>query len=96
MNKSIIHNNEEYCYVCGQFIYGNKDKHHIFNGPYRSKSEDDGLYIYCHRVCHEWLHRHPISNRTYKLRGQKIWMLHYKKSLEEFIERYGKNYDTDK
>ena len=91
--KSIIQDNEEYCYVCQYPLYGAKDKHHIFEGTAnRQKSEEDGCFCYCHRVCHRWLHDHPRSMLTFKQRTQRKWQEHYKKTTKDFIKRYGRNY----
>lgn len=88
-NRSIIQANNEYCYVCGK--PNPTDEHHIFGGGNRNKSDEDGMIIYLHRSCHRWLHDHPISANTYKIRGQKIWELK-KGSRDDFIKRYGKSY----
>lgn len=88
-NKSVIQSNNDYCYVCGK--PQPNDEHHIFNGPNRKKSDQDGMIIYVHRTCHTWLHNHPISNLTFKRRAQKIWELK-NGNREDFIKRYGKSY----
>ena len=95
-SKSIMQDDDGLCYVCGYPLYSSKDKHHIFNAAYRNKAEEDGCYIFVHRVCHQWLHDHPKTNLTFKRRGQKAWMQYYGKSLEDFMERYGKNYDNER
>ena len=87
--KSIIQTNKDYCYVCGK--PNPTDEHHIFGGANRKKSDEDGMTIYLHRTCHTWLHNHPISSKTYKIRGQKIWEKTYG-SREDFIDRYTKSY----
>ena len=87
--KSVIQANKDYCYVCGK-PYAT-DEHHIFGGRTRKKSDEDGMIIYLHRTCHRWLHDHPISSETFKIRAQKIWELKYG-SRKDFIKRYGKSY----
>lgn len=94
--ESIVQENKDICFLCGFPLYGTKDTHHIFNGAYRSKSDKDGLVCYLHRQCHEELHRKPKRMRMLKQIGQKVWMEHYGKTLEEFMERYGKNYDDQR
>lgn len=88
----MLYRDPEICEVCGKFIYGGRDKHHVMNGAaYRQKSEEDGLYVYLHHNCHMWLHEHPISMRTFKQRAQR----YYEENIgtrEEFIKRYGKSY----
>ena len=90
--ESIIQENKEICYICGKYISNHPDPHHIFNGPNRDKSNEDGMVIYVHRTCHAWLHNHPISNWNMKARCQKIWQEYYKKSEKDFIKRYRKSY----
>ena len=90
--ESILQDDDKVCYICGYPLYGTKDKHHVFNGPQRSKAEEDRAYIFVHRQCHSWLHEHPKSMETMKIRGQKAWMKYYKKDVDAFIKRYGKNY----
>ena len=90
--ESILQKDDKVCYICGYPLYGAKDKHHVFNGPQRNKSEEDKAVIFVHRTCHSWLHNHPKSAATIKARGQKAWMKYYGKSEDEFIKRYGKSY----
>lgn len=92
--KSIIRNDTEYCYLCGKRMTGTVHKHHIFGGTAnRKKSEEDGLFVYLHPECHRWLHDHPISMGTIHRRGQRIWEQTYNKTTDEFIKRYGRNYN---
>ena len=47
MSKSII-SNEKRCFRCGTTIW--LERHHIFGGAMRKKSEHFGLWVYlCHR-----------------------------------------------
>ena len=89
--ESIIQKDKDICYLCGK--YGAGDVHHIFNGAAnRSKSEEDRMKVYLHRVCHDWIHRHEMSDLNLKAKAQRIWCEHYGKSEEDFIKRYGKSY----
>lgn len=92
--KSLIQDNSEICFLCGKRIVGTKDEHHIFNGANRKKSDEDGMVVYLHRTCHQWLHEHPISMNTFKQRGQRVWESIYG-SRKDFIKRYRKNYLED-
>jgi hypothetical protein len=94
--KSIIQEDTSICFLCGYPLYSTKDEHHIFNGAYRRKSDEDGLVCYLHRQCHTDLHDHPKKMKMLKRIGQRAWMKHYGKTLEEFMERYGKNYDDQR
>lgn len=93
---SIVQEDKSICFLCGYPLYGTTDTHHIFNGAYRSKSDKDGLVCYLHRRCHENVHLHPKVARMLKKKGQRAWMKYYDKTLEEFMERYGKNYDDQR
>lgn len=89
--KSIVQTNKEYCYLCNK--NGSLVEHHIFNGTAnRKKSEEDGMKVYLHPVCHRWIHEHEISDLNLKAKGQKIWQEYYVKTKREFIGRYGKSY----
>lgn len=88
---SRLQEHEDICYVCGKYIYTNRDKHHIFNSAKRKRSEEDRLYVYCHHTCHMWLHEHPLTIRTFKQRGQKVFEEQIG-SRADFIKRYGKSY----
>lgn len=92
---SRLQKDDRVCYLCGNFITSNRDKHHIFNGTaYRQKSEDDELYVYLHHCCHMWLHNHPKSMWTFKQRGQRVYETEIG-CRNDFIKRYGKNYLED-
>jgi len=89
--KSIVQDDERICYLCGR--YSPTDVHHIFGGTAnRKKSDEDSMVIKVHRVCHEWIHTHELSDLNLKAKAQRIWCEHYGKSDEDFIERYGINY----
>lgn len=71
-------------------------KHHIFGGANRKLSEQDGLFIYLTPELHNMSNKGIHFNKTFMdyahSVGQLSWMRYYKKSKEEFIKRYGKNY----
>ena len=58
---------------------------------YRKKCDEDGLTVILHPTCHQWLHDHPMSMRTFKQRAQRYYEEHIG-TRKEFIKRYGKNY----
>lgn len=58
----------------------------------RKKSEEDGLKVYVHKVCHDYIHEHELTDLNLKARCQKIWQEYYGKSESDFIKRYGKSY----
>ena len=94
--KSIIQNKKE-CFEC--MSYSNLEEHHIFFGVANRKlSEKDGLKVW---LCH-YHHRgekgvHGRDGHTLdmylKSIAQIAYMQHYNKTKEEFIQRYGKNYN---
>lgn len=92
--KSIIQEEKE-CYVC--HCRDNLHLHHILFGHKRKKADEDGLTVY---LCY-WHHEgadgvhgkcgHQLD-QDLKIIAEKEWLKHYDKSIEDFIERYGKNY----
>lgn len=74
------------------------ERHEVFFGrAYRYKSIKDGLIVFLTTEDHtgtNGVHGKKGSklNRYLKKIAQKTWMDHYKKSKEEFIQRYGQNY----
>lgn len=88
--ESKLQNDTSVCYLCGKYM-GKGDKHHIFNGAKRDRAEEDGMYVYVHRVCHSFIHEHPMTMKTLKMRGQRKWEEIYG-DRDAFIKRYGKSY----
>lgn len=90
--QSIIPRNEKgTCFLCG--LVTHTDEHHIFGGhANRKKSEADGLKVYLCRSCHSLVHSDYTYNVQLKQVGQELWQRTYRKTVEDFIDRYGKNY----
>lgn len=86
------------CFLCGRNGNGDPlDKHHIFPGPYRKKSEKYGLVVYlCHNRCHifgpEAVHNNTNQMRYVQRKGQEKAMKEQKWSTEDFIREFGRNY----
>ena len=86
------------CFLCGRNGAGDPlDKHHIFGGPYRGKSEKYGLYVYlCHNRCHIYgkmsVHQNQKTMRQLKRYGQLKAMKENGWSADDFIREFGKNY----
>ena len=90
------------CWLCGRTGVGEPlDKHHIFGGPYRKKSEKYGLTVdLCHYSCHIFGEKaaHNCKETMDELHryGQKLAMLKLGMTTEDFIREFGRNYlDTD-
>ena len=86
------------CWLCGANGCADPlDKHHIFGGANRKKSERMGLVVYlCHNRCHIFGKRavHQYKDTMLKLHqyGQEKAMLENGWNTERFIAEFGKNY----
>lgn len=86
------------CWLCGR--NGSRDpldRHHIFGGPYRDKSEKYGLVVdLCHDSCHIFgpnsAHRDADVRNALRQFGQRKAMEEQGWTTEEFILEFGKNY----
>lgn len=72
-------------------------RHEIFYGrKNRQKSIEDGLVVFLtpelHNMSDYGVHFNKSFDIELKQLGQKRWMEYYEKTVEEFIERYGRNY----
>lgn len=87
-----------FCWLCGRNGSGDPlDKHHIFGGPYRKKSERYGLYVHlCHNRCHIFGEQSAHQNKNTMLLlhqyGQRKAMDENGWDTEDFIREFGKNY----
>ena len=78
------------CYKC--HWRGDLARHEIFNGANRQKSKAYGLWVLLCPRCHADLHDHPSNWKWLKVDGERQALAHYGWSVEEWIERFGKNY----
>lgn len=87
---SIITKDLNTCFLCGQYA---TDVHHVVHGCGRRKlADEDRLTVgLCHR-CHMLLHDKGNFDRELQKIGQKTWMEHYHKTINDFIDRFGKSY----
>lgn len=98
MAESIIQKDKTRCFLCGMVGYIEPlDKHHIFGGALRSKSEKYGLTVYLHHnKCHIFgensVHKNAQISRRLKALAQKRAMEHYNLTAEEFRKLFYKNY----
>ena len=86
------------CWLCGK--NGSQDpldRHHIFGGPNRDKSEKYGLVVdLCHNSCHIFgpnsAHRDEDVRNYLRRYGQKKAMDEQGWTVEDFIREFGRNY----
>lgn len=97
----MINTQKGICFRCGR--YGPTEKHHIFGGPNRRLSEDDGLYVYLCHSCHneppDGVHFNKIAMGWMHRTGQRAFEdnlvekgIPQEEARKRFMERYGKNY----
>lgn len=93
---------ENRCWLCGKewSPYGfaaHLERHHIFGGANRKKSEKYGLVVLlcgysCHRVGPEAAHNNANTMQRLHEYGQKKAMEENGWTTEDFIREFGKNY----
>lgn len=86
------------CFLCGKNGSSDPlDKHHIFGGANRKKSERFGLTVdLCHHECHIF-GKHAVHNDANVMQrlheyGQRKAMTEQGWSVEDFIREFGRNY----
>ena len=95
--KSIIQPDECRCYLCGINRYEHLDKHHIFGGYNRSKSEEYGLFVFLHHsTCHIF-GKHSVHNdyevmEDLRRNAQLKAMDYYNWSENDFIGIFGRSW----
>lgn len=82
------------CEFCGstQWI----ERHHVFNGAYRTKSEKFGAVAYLCHFCHNeppnGVHFNAEKMRQLKAKYQVQIMDKYSMTEKDFIREFGKSY----
>lgn len=90
--------NKKHCWLCGRNGMSDPlDRHHIFGGAYRKKSEKYGLVVQlCHSRCHifgpEAAHQNAATMRRLRVYGQKKVMREQKWTIDDFRREFGRNY----
>lgn len=86
------------CYLC-MLPEGNDhlDRHHVFGGPNRKKSEKYGAVVLLHHnKCHifgpQAVHNNAVMNTFIKRRMQQQIMREQHWDTERWIKEFGKNY----
>lgn len=96
--KSILQKNTDKCFICKQNPNGDPlDKHHVFGGALRSKSERYGLFVYIHHnKCHIFgelsVHVNAEVDSQLKEYAQKKAMEYYGMTIADFRAEFRKNY----
>ena len=86
------------CFLCGGNGNGDPlDRHHIFGGSRRKKSERYGLVVdLCHNRCHIFgeyaAHKNADTMLALHQYGQRKAMEENNWTTEDFIREFGKNY----
>lgn len=83
------HSRSDLCYLCGGRA---TDRHHIYNGAMRSKSEQYGAVIKVCRDCHEEIHHKHELREELKKEFQHRIMQNYNLTIDEFRAIFKKNY----
>lgn len=85
---------EGICFLCGN--YEPLERHHIFGGARRPISEKYGLTVdlcpWCHRIDADSAHRCRETRLFLQQYGQRRAMKEQGWTVQEFIERLGRNY----
>lgn len=83
------------CFLCGRSM-GPIERHHIFGGPFRKKSDKYGLVV---DLCHECHNEPPFGVHhcrdmalILKRYGQRKAMRENGWSKDDFIREFGRNY----
>jgi hypothetical protein len=96
--QSILQEDNEQCFICNGYACGDPlDKHHVFGGAMRSKSEKYGLTVYIHHnKCHIFgkyaVHRNAEMNNALKKYAQKKAMQYYGWTVDDFRKEFYKSY----
>ena len=82
------------CFICCK--WGNVEKHHIFGGAYRQKSDEFDLTVnLCHN-CHNeppnGAHHNKDTALALHQYGQEKAMTEQGWSVSDFVSKFGKNY----
>lgn len=94
MNRFSILQNKKECYVCGTTT--NIHTHEVFFGKNRQKSIEDGCCIYLcgthHNMSNQGIHFNHDLDIMVKKDMEEKWLEVYGKTIDNFRQRYGKNY----
>lgn len=80
----------ERCYLCEW--RGDLARHEIFGSNNRQRSKAYGLWVLLCPRCHMEVHDHPDKYKQLKTVAERQALAYYDWTIEEWIERFGKNY----
>ena len=94
-------NDYKECFLCKRNGNGDRrERHHIFGGANRKKSEQLGLVVWlcgerCHRLGKYSVHQNAEIMKYIRQYGQKKCMQEQNWSVEDFREAFGYSYLDD-
>lgn len=90
-NKSLFNSEDGVCYLTGRRC--DTARHEVFNKHTRAYSKEDGLWIAVSPEVHERIHSDYKLWNELKKQAEELWLLEdWDRSINDFVERYGKNY----
>jgi len=81
---------DDACFNCEAI--GDLCRHEIFNGSERERSKAYGLWVNLCPRCHMDIHNDAELRRQLKVTGEMCALNWYDWTIEDFRERFGKNY----
>ena len=82
------------CFLCGRWTQ--LEKHHIFGGALRKKSERYGLTVYLCHTCHNeppnGIHHSAQAMQALHEYGERKWIAEHNATIEDFRREFYKNY----
>ena len=97
--ESILQDKDGRCFLCmildnNNFYYPDIEEHHVFEGPDRPISTEEGLTVYLcprhHRTGPKAVHTDQETNLIVKRYAQAIWERNH--TREEFREKFRMSY----
>lgn len=79
------------CFFCGRAA---TERHHVFQGAYRKKSEQFGFVILLCHDCHNEPPNGVHQNKERRNQLKRMYQSEYEKSFsrEDFIQDFGRSY----
>ena len=95
--ESVLQKKDGVCYLCALggkwYIHENTEEHHVFGGPNRIHSEEEGLKVWLCPECHrgpDGVHNNIEKMRLLQREAQKAYEKTH--SREQFVALIGRNY----